>query len=286
MTIGVETADGKPVGALPDARKDDDEAKAKEAKKRLAAARKELKGILTLQKDRLYEAMCTGRTWRYEDWSAYLLQHPVVQRYCQRLVWRALENGESTRTFRPLDDATLTDTDDNRVALAPDTGVSLAHDTNCDAPVREVWLKHFQDYGLTPLFPQFGRGSYVLPADRREATSLAGFEGHMIDAFKLRTAAGKLGYMRGATGDGGWFYDYTKRFASIGIEAVVNFSGNALPEENRKVALLDLSFQRARGPVPLGEVPAMILSECLADMRTVAAEGSGFDPNWQSKVER
>jgi hypothetical protein len=290
MTIGLETADGKPVAALPDARKDDDEAKVKDAKKRLTAARKELKGILTQQKDRLYEAMCTGRTWRYEDWSTYLLRHPVVQWHCQRLVWRAVETGKTTHktahTFRPLDDGTLTDAEDNRVALPPDAAVSLAHDTNSDAPVREVWLKHFQDYGLTSLFPQFGRGSYVLPDDRREATSLAGFEGHMIDAFKLRAAAGKLGYMRGATGDGGWFYDYTKRFASVGLEAVVSFSGNALPEENRKVALLDLNFQRARGPVPLGEVPAVILSECLNDMRTVAAEGSGFDSDWQSKVER
>src|SRR5262249_24757414 len=66
MTIGVEAADGKPISALPDARKDDDEAKVKEAKKRLAAARKEIKGILSLQKDRLYDAMCTGRAWRYE----------------------------------------------------------------------------------------------------------------------------------------------------------------------------------------------------------------------------
>jgi hypothetical protein len=66
---------------------------------------------------------------------------------------------------------------------------------------------------------------------------------------------------------------------------VVSFSGNALPEENRKVALLDLNFQRAHGAIPLGEVPPVILSECLNDMRTVAAEGSGFDADWQSKVE-
>jgi hypothetical protein len=287
MAIGLETSDGKPIAALPEPRKDDDEAKVKEAKKRLAAARKELKAILALQKDRLYEAMCTGRTWQYADWSTFLLQHPVVRRNCQRLVWRTLENGKSTRTFRPLDDGTLTDTDDNRVALAADIGVGLAHDTNCDAPVREAWLKHFQDYGLTPLFQQFGRGSYVLPGDRRDATSLADFEGHMLDAFKLRGAASKLGYMRGATGDGGWFYDYTKRFASLGLEAVIGFSGNALPEENRKVALMGLSFRRHRGAeAPLGEVPAVILSECLNDMRTVAAEGSGVDPDWQSKVER
>jgi hypothetical protein len=285
MSIGLETADGKSVSALPEARKDDED-KVKEAKKRLAAARKELKGILTQQKDRLYEAMCTGRTWRYEDWSAYLLQHPVVRRHCQRLVWRALENGKIARTFRPLDDGTLTDTDDNQVTMAPDTTVGLAHDTICDPPVRDAWLKHFEDYGLAPLFQQFGKGRYALPDDRREATSLGDFEGHLLDAFKLRAAAGKLGYMRGATEDGGWFYNYTKRFASLGLEALVGFSGNPLPEENRKVALTRLSFHRGGGEVPMGEVPVGILSECWNDMRLIAAEGSGLDPDWQSKVER
>ena len=286
MTIGLETADGKPISALPEARKDDDEAKVKEAKKRLAATRKEFKGILTLQKDRLYESMCTGRTWQYEDWSAYLLQHPVVQRHCHRLVWRALENGKTARTFRPLDDGTLTDVDDNRVALAPDARVGLAHDTNCDPPVRDAWRKHFADYGLAPLFQQFGKGCYVLLDNRSEATSLDDFEGHMLDAFKLRGAAGKLGYMRGTTEDGGWFYAYTKRFASLGMEAMLGFSGNPLPEENRKVALTGLSFRRVGGEVPLGEVPSGLVSECWNDMRLIAAEGSGFDTDWQSKVER
>jgi hypothetical protein len=286
MTIGLETADGKPIAALPEARKDDDEAKVKEAKKRFAAARKELKGILTLQKERLYEAMCTGRTWRYEDWSAYLLQHPIVRSHCQRLVWRAMENGKGLRTFRPLDDGTLTDTDDNRVTLAPDTAVCLGHDTNCDLPVRDAWLKHFADYGLAPLFQQFGKGCYALPDDRREVTSLGDFEGHVLDAFKLRAAAGKLGYMRGATEGGGWFYTYTKRFASLGMEAVVGFSGNPLPEANRRVALTRLSFHRSGGEVALSEVPAGLLSECWNDMRLIAAEGSGLDRDWQSKVER
>lgn len=287
MTIALTIADGKSVAALPVARNDDDAVKVKEAKKRLTAARRELKGILAQQKDRLYEAMCTGRTWRYQDWSTYLLRHPVVQRHCQRLVWRAVENGKAAYTFRPLEDGTLTSVDDNRVAVPPDAAVNLAHDTNCDAPVCGAWLTHFQDYEIAPLFPQFGRGSYVLPSDRRDATSLAGFEGHLIDAFKLRGAAGKLGYMRGATEDGAWFSDYIKRFTSLGMEAVIGFSGNALPEENRKVVLMELSFRRSRGAkVPLGEVPAVILSECLNDMRMVAGEGSGFDPDWRSKVER
>jgi hypothetical protein len=230
--------------------------------------------------------MCTGRTWRYDDWSAYLIRHPIVRRHCQRLVWRGLENGSIARTFRSLDDGTLTDMDDNRVTLVPDTAVGLAHDTNCDAGVRAAWLKHIEDYGLAPLFQQFGKGTYALSDAKRHIAALGDFEGHLLDAFKLRTAAGKLGYIRGATEDGGWFYTYTKRFASLGLEAVLGFSGNPLPEENRKVALTTLSFRRGWGESPLGDVPAGLLSECWNDMRLIAAEGTGFDPGWQSKVER
>jgi hypothetical protein len=144
-----------------------------------------------------------------------------------------------------------------------------------------------EDYGVSPLFQQFGKGTYALPDEKREATSLHDFEGHLLDAFKLRATAGKLGYMRGATEDGGWFYSYTKRFASLGVEAVAGFSGNPLPEENREVALTTVSFRRGgAGEVPLGELPAGLLSECWNDMRLIAGEGSGFDPDWQSKVER
>jgi hypothetical protein len=285
LTIGLETADGKPISTLPEARTGDDEAAAKEAKKRLATARKELKSILALQKDRLYEALCTGRTWRCEDWSLYLLQHPIVRRHCQRLVWSTREDGKIARTFRPLDDGTLTDLDDNPVVLAPDAIVCLAHDTNCPARVSHDWMTHFEDYAVAPLFQQFGKGTYTLPDEAREATALSDFEGHMLDAYKLRAAAAKHGYMRGATEDGGWFYTYTKRFQSLGLEAVVAFSGNQLPEENRKVALMRLAFHRSGSEVPMGEVSPGLLSECWNDVRLIAAEGSGFDPNWQSKVE-
>jgi Domain of unknown function (DUF4132) len=182
---------------------------------------------------------------------------------------------------------TLTDADDNRVTLTAEATVCLAHDTNCEPLVRQAWLKHFKDYGLLALFQQFGKGCYALPEDRREITALGDFEGHMLDAYKLRGAATRLGYMRGAAEDGGWVYQYTKRFASPGVEAVVGFSGNPLPEENRKVALTSLRFQHGRGgEVPLGEVPAGLLSECWNEMRLIAAEGSGFDPDWQNKVAR
>ena len=73
--------------------------------------------------------------------------------------------------------------------------------------------------------------------------------------------------------------------ALLVFSAVVGFSGNQLPETNRTVALTRLSVHRGGGEIALGEVPAGLLSECWNDMRLIAAEGSGFDPAWQSKVE-
>jgi hypothetical protein len=103
----------------------------------------------------------------------------------------------------------------------------------------------------------------------------------------------KFGYARGETGDGGWFYEYRKGFPGLGLTVVLGFSGNGLPEENRKVALTQLKFERngaepsafaARNEAPLGEIPAVLLSECVNDLRAIAASGTGFDADWEQHV--
>jgi len=77
------------------------------------------------------------------------------------------------------------------------------------------------------------------------------------------------------------------------MEAVFEFTGNGLPEENRTVALTMLRFERvapAGEPViggarmSLGEVPPVLLSECRNDVRQIATEGPGFDPDWEKKT--
>ena len=90
--------------------------------------------------------------------------------------------------------------------------------------------------------------------------------------------------------DAGWFFGYDKRFPTLGIVATIAFTGNGLPEENRTVALKELSFRREtpdgrRADLTLGDVPAVLVSECWHDLRLLAAEGSGFDPDWEKKTE-
>jgi hypothetical protein len=284
--------DGKKIAALPEPRQDDDAERAKEARKAFAAAKKEIKSVVDLQTDRLYEALCTGRDWSYEDWHAYLNQHPVVRRLVQRLVWGVVEGGQVTATFRPLDDGTLTDNDDNAVQPAADARIRVAHDSNLAAADVGKWLAHLKDYEVKPLFQQFGKGTWTLPDDKRRESAVMDFQGHLIEAFALRGRAGKLGYVRGSTEDGGWFMTYEKRFPTLGLVAVIEFTGNPLPEENRTVALIQLSFAGTQGDnrwerasLALSEVPPVLLSECYNDLRLIAADGTGFDPEWQKKSE-
>jgi hypothetical protein len=291
--FGVElyAAEGKKIANLPDARKDEDQAHVKELKKQFGAAKKELKGVLQLQRDRLYEGLCTQRRWRAEDWTLYLNRHPIVRRYCQQLVWIAWQDDQMLGVFRPLDDGTLTDVEDNAFELPADAHVALAHDSNLTPPVAAAWARHLQDYKVERLFQQLGKDTYRLPAQMRKASQLEEFKGYVLDAFTLRNRIGKLGYTRGAAEDGGWFFRYEKRFPTLGLTADIEFSGNGLPEENRKVALVALWFARSEAPgsygvgkLPLGEIPGVLLSECWNDMRLLAAEAT-FDPEWEKKIQ-
>jgi len=283
--------EGKKIASLPEPRQDDDAELAKDAKKAFSAAKKAIKSIVDLQTDRLYEALCTGRDWSFDEWERYINRHPIVRRLAQRLVWIAQEEGSAAIAFRPLDDGTLTDAQDNAVTPALAARVHLAHDSNVSAQDSAAWRQHLVDYEVVPLFQQFGKGSYTLPEGKAQSDGIGDFEGHMLEAFALRGRAGKLGYVRGASEDGGWFYTYEKRFPTLGITAVLEFTGNPLPEENRKVALTRMSFRPndgdagTRANLPLSRIPTVLLSECYNDLRLVAADGSGFDPDWQKKSE-
>lgn len=295
FSIELQNADGKSIKVLPDANQAENEEEVKSLKKTFSASKKELQQVLKQQKERLYEAMCTERRWRFEDWSLYLNQHPIVGRYCQQLVWMTVPSGdESYKTFRPLPDRTLTDAGDNPVELDADTLVRLSHGSLLTGKEADEWKLHFSDYEVEPLFVQFGDKGYNLPEGKESECEIKDFEGHMVNTFKLRSRATKLGYSRGPAEDGGWFMTYLKAFPGLDLQAVIEFTGNSLPEENRMAALISLSFiplkrgeqdswSGASKNKRLKEVPVILLSECFNDMRLMAADGSGYDPEWQDK---
>lgn len=284
LSIQLQDETGKTLAALPEPRKDDDETRAKESRKSWSDAKKTLKTTLTQQTDRFYEALCTQREWLFEDWNRYLLQNPIARHLVECLVWAVVDGGEIKATFRPLGDGSLTDVDDNPVSVADAAKVRIAHAFTLPAELAARWQQHLSDYKVMPLFPLFGRGVYQLPDALQQAQELKEFEGYVLPNFTLRSRAQKLGYARANHGES-WFTDYTKSWRGLGITATIEFSGSSFPEENKPVALLSLKFDRAEGDfhesLTLGEVPGLLLSECYQDLRQLAGEGKGFDPQWR-----
>lgn len=283
LTIELKDETGKKISALPDPRKDDDEALAKESKKTWSDAKKAIKTVLAQQTERLYEALCTQREWTFEDWNRYLLQHPIVRHLVQRLVWAVVDGGETRATFRPLDDGSLTDVDDNAVTVPDTARVRIAHEFTVPAELAEHWQQHLSDYKVIPLFSLFGRGVYRLPAEKQHEQELKDFEGYVLPNFTLRSRVQKLGYARANHGES-WFSEYEKPYRALGITAVIEFSGSGFPEENKPVALRSLKFERQEDgyteSLTLDQIPGLLLSECWQDLRQLAAESKGFDPDW------
>jgi hypothetical protein len=289
---------GKIVKALPAAAKADDAVKAKEAKKTFSDAKKQIKDVVKRQSERLYEALCTQRAWKFEDWKQYLADHPVVGQMCVRLAWAASSPGEKEKflgCFRPLEDGSLTNEKDDAVTFPPDTLIRLAHTANTPPELAAAWKQHFVDYKVEPVFDQFGRATFTLPEAKAKETAITDFRGYEIGTFQMRGRLTKLGYVRGEAQDGGWFHEYLKPFRSLGIQAEIGFTGNSLPEEDRRAALGSLSFVKIKPdgeaaggrwhskPMELGKVPPVLLSECYNDLKQLAGEGTGFNPDWEKR---
>jgi len=203
------------------------------------------------------------------------------------VVWTA-EHGGRCESFRPLGDGSLSSAGHEEVRLPPEALVRVAHALTLPAGQVEAWTGHLDDFEVIPPFRQLGRPVFRLSEERRAETELVDFQGYLIEAFKLRGKALGLGYVRGPAEDGGWFYRYEKVLPSLGLRIELAFSGNALPEENRTVALQVARFRPTRDgegpPRPLGETPQVLLSEVWADLKDLAAAGSGFDPEWESQI--
>jgi hypothetical protein len=290
LDVVIQDGQGKTLAALPAPRADEDAAAVDAAKKAFSEAKKQIKTIVKQQAERLYEAMCTSRRWKAADWRTYLLAHPLVGRLCRQVVWAwSTPSAAKPGTFRALEDGTLTDVEDAAVALPDDAWVSVAHPITVGVDIGARWKQHLADYEVSPLFSQFDRAPLPLPESLAQEQRIADRNGHLIEAFKLRGRATKLGWTRGQAEDGGWFHVYRKHFTAAGITAVLEFTGNSLPEENRVTAITGLMFERS-GPdgssdsTMLSEVPAPLLSECWNDVHEIAAQGTGFDPDWEKKA--
>jgi len=286
LTIQIRNPQGKVIKGL--ASTPDESTKA--SKKQLSTSRKELKQVVTMQSARLYEALCSERLWNLQDWKQNFAEHPIMRKLVERVIWVGLDaDGNAKGSFRPTAEGDYTDSDDNPVKIETFSNFRLAHGAVMTEAQAKAWSAHLEDYEIKPLFFQFGRELKRLEGNQKNQIIIEDRKGWVSDTFTVRGVAAKLGYDRGEAMDGGYFNEYTKSFRSAGVIAVIEFSGNCLPEENVAAAMISLSFEKTSlrrgrgGALKLDAVPPVLLSECWNDYHAMAAKGA-YDENWKNNM--
>lgn len=249
-------------------------AAAKQAYKELSAR---LKEAAQTQTRRLETLMVEQHRWPQASWRELFLRHPLLMPFAQRLVWT-----DGNQTFRVLEDLSLTNHEEDSVALDPGASVGLVHPLDLSEEERQAWLEHLANHRVVPPFGQMDRPIARLDhslADERRWRHLRGTE---MNGLTFRSRAEKRGWRRGAS-ESGCVMSYFKAFPKVAVEAHVEVDGLYFGiGRDESIHLGDVwplkagtahwgvpSDDSDPATLPLGELPALVYSEVMGDLSLI-----------------
>jgi hypothetical protein len=275
----------------------DDPSKANRAAELLKAARKGLKDQFALQSGRLERAMVDGRRWTVTDWQRYLLDHPLLRRLSQRVLW--YKQGDNTTTpFRVAEDFTLADQEEQILPLVGGDTIGLIHPLTVEETILCAWRTIFEDYEIAAPFEQLTRQVFQPTTEEAKTVPCERYVGYMLDGRQLIAQLARFGWRQGTPRAYGSLFLHSRYYPSAQVTAVLHHGGVLLGyyEEAIETALGPVMF--LRGPhrsideviespqywLPIAEVPSVAFSETLRDVDRLAKSGTGFDAAWRKKM--
>ena len=307
--------DGKVQKSVPAALKRDFPDELKELK----AAAKDIQKMLPAQRDRIDALFTANRTWDYTTWRERYADHPLIGTLARRLIWRFSPEGSTPEADDsvvavPRSDA-LVDAHGEPVAVPGDAAVTLWHPAG--EPVGDVlaWRRYFEELGEPQPFKQAHREVYLLTdAERNTRVYSNRFAAHLVKQHQFKALADQRGWkspLRLMVDDA--YPPATKELPAHGLRAEywVEGAGDEYGTDTTEsgsylyLATDQVRFHRsgdeshhahaggggygggawgndaAGEPVPLEEIPPLVLSEILRDADLfVGVAGVGADPNW------
>ncbi|MFD0561310.1 DUF4132 domain-containing protein [Kitasatospora saccharophila] len=261
---------GRRRGALPAPGAGDDPALAAAARRRYAALKKDVRALAAGLLAHLERAMVTERTWGAEEFRTLFVTHPLLWHPVRRLLWTA-----DGVPFRIAEDRTFADLDDRPFPLAPDAVVRLAHPLHLGDALG-AWSELFADYEILQPFPKLGRPVLVLTPQEAAGDRLHRFEGRDVPAEAL-LALLRRGWRSSGSALAGPLPGgrYLNLVLSPGLDLR---NRTAQPEQHLREAWLGLSAgarpsSPAARPQRLGDLPAVAVSELLAELEELTVSG-------------
>ncbi|MEV5238963.1 DUF4132 domain-containing protein [Streptomyces cinnamoneus] len=276
--------------------------------KDLKAAVKDVDKMLGAQSERLDRLFLARRRWTYAAWRERYLDHPLVGTLARRLLWTVDGQacGFADGALRTLDDAEVTTT--------PAAPVELWHPTGREPADVIAWREWLERHGVTQPFKQAHREVYLL-TDAERATRVYSnrFAAHVLRQHQFHSLAAVRGWnnkLRLCVDDS--YPPATRELPQWGLRAEfwvdgvedgsgaeVTGSGSYLWLATDQVRFYPIDAPRHYAhagsgeyrlgwnqpptePVPLADVPPLVLSEVLRDADLFVGVASiGNDPTWQ-----
>ncbi|HWO62428.1 MAG TPA: DUF4132 domain-containing protein [Umezawaea sp.] len=293
------SAAGKPVKTVPAAVKRDHAEELKELK----ASVKDLDKMLTAQAERLDRQFLARRTWAFEAWRERYLDHPMVGTVARRLLWTVdgVACGYAEGALRDLAGN----------PVPPGGAVELWHPIGKATAEVVAWRDWLERHEITQPFKQAHREVYLLTdAERTTGVYSNRFAAHVLRQHQFHSLAAVRGWhnrLRLMVDDS--YPPATRDLPRWGLRAEywiegdgedhggdTTESGSFLRLRTDQVRFYPIDAPRSHAhacgggytappgvePVPLVDVPALVLSEVLRDVDLFVGVASvGNDPTWQ-----
>ncbi len=302
--LGWRNAAGKPVKSVPAAVKRDHADELRELK----AAVKDIDKMLSAQSERLDRQFLARRAWPYAVWRERYLDHPLVGTLARRLLWTidGRTAGYADGELRTLADEPLTD----------GTRVELWHPVGREPAEIVAWRDWLERHGITQPFKQAHREVYLLTdAERATRTYSNRFAAHVLRQHQFNSLAALRGWhnkLRLCVDDSA--PPATRELPQWGLRAEYWIEGDGeeygldttdsgtylrlrtdqvrfypvdAPENSAhcyggEYAMWLRDGQDPVAPIPLEDIPPLVLSEVLRDVDLfVGVSSIGNDPTWQ-----
>jgi hypothetical protein len=302
----VGTGDGRAVKSPPVAVRRDHAERLKEFK----ASVKDIEKMLAAQADRLDRQFLARRRWVLAAWRERFLDHPLVGTLARRLLWRVdgTACGWGDGALRTLAGAEVT--------AADSAEVELWHPVDADPAQVLAWRDWLERYGVVQPFKQAHREVYLLTAaEENTGTYSNRFAAHLLKQHQFHALAALRGWrnklrlavddtyppavrelpewglraeywIEGFTG-GGRYDDLSPAGSYLYLQTdQVRFYPADAPENHAHASGRGYEQWLHGGragvlPLPLAEIPPLVLSEVLRDVDLFVGVASiGNDPAW------
>lgn len=299
-------ADGKPVKSVPASVKK----VCAEDLKELKTAVKDIERMLSAQRERLDQLFLQQKTWAYPVWRERYLDHPLVGTLARRLIWRVTHDGMTTAAASR--DGRLVDVQDRPVAGLNDTAtIALWHPIDNDPEQIRAWRDWLEHHEIRQPFKQAHREVYLLTdAERQTATYSNRYAAHILKQHQFNALCAARSWrnslrlmvdqefppatrllpqwglraefwIEGVGEEYGTHTNETGTFYYVSTDQVRFYALDA-PRTAAHACGGSYDTRQAGEPVPLEQIPPLVLSEILRDVDLFVGVASvGNDPAWQ-----